>query len=175
MSKVLVESFLINGIYSLIRCRETGRELLQDYYQQLTSENEIKRMAAARAWVSWEAACSTLKPSKATMDSLLDPRVAVPMALISVHYFLNHCFMEQDQIIDNMSRITDIPGVIVHGRYDMVCPLDNATQLHQHWDNCELNIVREAGHSAFEASNADALIKATSAMARRLGKSLSQA
>lgn len=149
---------------------KTGSELLEEFYQQLTSKNEIKRMAAARAWVNWEGACSTLKPSKETITGLLDPRVALPMALISVHYFLNHCFIEENQIINNMDKISHIPSVIVHGRYDMVCTLDNATELYKHWENCELDIIREAGHSVFEPSIRDALLKACVNMARQLGQ-----
>jgi len=147
-----------------------GNDLLKAYYEQLTSKNEIKRMAATRAWVNWEGACSTLKPSKETITGLLDPRVALPMALISVHYFLNNCFIEANQIIKNMGKISHIPAIIVHGRYDMVCTLDNATELYKHWENCELNIIREAGHSAFEPSIRDALLKACVSMARQLGK-----
>ncbi|BCE00584.1 prolyl aminopeptidase [Marinicellulosiphila megalodicopiae] len=153
----------------------TGAGLLEAYYEQLTSKNEIQRMAAARAWVNWEGSCSTLKPSKETITGLLDPRIALPMALISVHFFLNYCFIEENQIINNMSKIAHIPAVIVHGRYDMVCPLDNATELYKHWDNCELDIIREAGHSAFEPSIRDALLKACVNMAKQLGKQDSKA
>ena len=77
------------------------------------------------------------------------------------------CFIEANQIVDNLDKIQDIPGVIVHGRYDMVCTLDNAYTLHRHWPISELNIVRDAGHSAGEAGNIDALIRATRSMANR--------
>jgi len=93
------------------------------------------------------------------------------LALIEVHYFRHQTFVAENQILDNMERIRDIPGIIVHGRYDMICPLDNATALHRAWPASELHIIRDAGHSAFEPGNVDALVKATNQFARSLGRS----
>ena len=94
--------------------------------------------------------------------------MALAMARIEAHFFINKGFLEPDQIINNASSLAEIPGIIVHGRYDMICPLDNAMALHQAWPASELHIVREAGHAATEPGNVDALVKATRDMATRL-------
>jgi proline iminopeptidase len=141
------------------------------YYDLLTSDNEIKRMAAAKAWSGWEGACSTLKPNKTIKDHFTQPHTALAMARIECHYFVNNSFIEENQIINNMHKIAHIPGVIVHGRYDVVCPLDNAFELKNNWLEARLHIVRDAGHSAFENGNSDALIRATIETAQRINSS----
>ena len=77
-------------------------------------------------------------------------------------------FIEENQIVKNMSAISDIPGRIVHGRYDILCPLNNANTLHHHWQKSELHIVRDAGHSASEPGTVDALMRATQDIAKEL-------
>src|SRR5690606_1097849 len=84
------------------------------------------------------------------------------------HYFMNNAFLEENQIIKNADKLEGIPGVIVHGRYDMVCPLDNAFALHKVWPDAELQIIREAGHASREVGIVDALIRATDAMDLKL-------
>lgn len=127
-------------------------------------------MSAAKAWASWEGLCATLKPSPKTVSGFIDPKTAVPMAKITSHFMHNHCFIEENQILNNMDTIKHLPCIIVHGRYDMVCTLENAQSLYDVWPEAEMDIVREAGHSAFELGIADALVKANRAMARKLGK-----
>ena len=83
------------------------------------------------------------------------------MARIECHYFINNCFIKENQIVDNMASIADIPGIIIHGRYDMVCPVEQAYDLKQVWPGAQLNIIPNAGHSAFEPGIVDALITAT--------------
>jgi proline iminopeptidase len=85
--------------------------------------------------------------------------VAIALARIECHYFMNHAFLEPDQIVRDASRLKDIPGVIVHGRYDMVCPLDNALALSKAWPEAEFQIIRDAGHSASEPAIVDALMR----------------
>ncbi|MFT6266000.1 MAG: proline iminopeptidase [Oleiphilaceae bacterium] len=143
-------------------------DFISAYYDLLTSENELKRMAAAKAWSGWEGACSTLKPNKAIKDHFTQPHTALAMARIECHYFINKSFIDENQIINNMHKISHIPGVIVHGRYDVVCPLDNAFELKNNWLEARLHIVRDAGHSAFESGNTDTLIRATIETAQRL-------
>ena len=94
--------------------------------------------------------------------------MAVALARIEAHYFINKAFLEPNQIINNAAALTGIPGTIIHGRYDMVCPLDGATALHAAWPDAELHIIRDAGHSSHEPSIGDALVKATNEMADRL-------
>jgi proline iminopeptidase len=145
-------------------------DFMAAYYKRLTGHDEIARMAAAKAWSIWEGMCSTLKPSTSVVDHFSDPHTALSLARIECHYFMNKTFMRSDtQLLEDAHRIANIPGVIVHGRYDMVCPLDNAFALHKAWPRSELSIIRDAGHSAAEPGIVDALIKATRDFARQLG------
>ena len=143
-------------------------DLLQAYYRCLTSDNEVKRMAAAKAWSLWEGRCATLQPKKAVTDHFSDPFTALSLARIECHYFVNNSFLEENQILRDASRLHDIPGVIVHGRYDAVCPIESAWELYQIWRKAELKIIPSAGHSASEPGIADALVTATNVMAERL-------
>ena len=95
------------------------------------------------------------------------PHVAIALARIECHYFMNHAFLEPDQIVRDASRLKDIPGVIVHGRYDMVCPLDNALALSKAWPEAELQIIRDAGHSASEPAIVDALMRGVESVVAR--------
>ncbi len=137
------------------------------YYQVLTGDNELARMAAAKAWSGWEAHCATLRPNLEVIEHLVDPHVALAMARIEAHFFVNNCFIEENQILANVSKLKGIPGTIVHGRYDAICPLDNAFELHRRWGESELHIVRDAGHAASEPGITDVLIRATRRMAER--------
>lgn len=96
--------------------------------------------------------------------------MALSLARIEAHYFVNNAFIEPDQIIKNAAKLAGIPGIIIHGRYDIVCPLDNATALHEAWPDAELHIIRDAGHSSHEPSIADALVKATNEIGKMLGR-----
>ncbi|WP_045857881.1 prolyl aminopeptidase [Teredinibacter purpureus] len=142
--------------------------LIAAYYEKLTSSNEIAKMSAAKAWSTWEGRCATLRPNPDVVNSFAEPHLALALARIESHYFINNAFLTPHQITDNMPAINSIPGIIIHGRYDMVCPLDNAVTLYQQWEEAELHIVRDAGHSSREPSIVDALIKATEEMAMRL-------
>lgn len=143
-------------------------DFISAYYELLTGSNEIKRMEAAKAWSVWEGRCSTLRPNPDLAESFGEPHKALAMARIEAHYFVNHAFIENNQILDNVDKLAGIPGIIVHGRYDMVCPLDSAVALYDAWEDSELHIIRDAGHSASEPSIADALVRATEDMAVRL-------
>ncbi len=143
-------------------------DFVSAYYKRLTSSNEIARMAAAKAWSSWEARCSTLNPSNSLVNHFSEPHVALAMARIEAHYFVNKAFIEPNQILDQADRIRSIPAIIVHGRYDMVCPVNQALSLYDLLPEAELHIVRDAGHSALEPGITDNLIKATNHFAMRL-------
>ena len=140
---------------------EERHEMIASYYQRLTGEDEIARMAAAKAWSLWEGSCATLDPNPHVVDHFTHPHVAISLARIECHYFINETFLTPNQILNNAHLLADIPGTIVHGRYDMICPLDNAMALHKAWPNSELQIIRDAGHSAFELGIVNALIAAT--------------
>ncbi|MFM1897463.1 MAG: proline iminopeptidase [Pseudomonadota bacterium] len=143
-------------------------DLLNAYHQRLTGSDDLVRMAAAKCWVSWETHCSRLRPNPDALSKSTLQHNALAMSRIETHYFINKGFIGDNQILDNMSRIEHIPGKIVHGRYDMVCPLDNAMSLHAAWPAAELHIIRDAGHSASEPGIVDALIRATQDTAKLL-------
>lgn len=143
-------------------------DLVRAYYRRLTGDDEVTRMAAAKAWSVWEGSTSTLLPNPAVVDHFADPFNALSLARIECHYFAHDSFLEPDQILRDASRLHGLPGVIVHGRYDVVCPLESAWALHAAWPEAELHIVAEAGHSASEPGIVDALVTATDAFARRL-------
>ena len=137
-------------------------------YTPLLGDDELLRMGAAKAWSAWEANCSKLRPSPTALAKFTKPHNALALARIETHYFVNKGFIDENQILNNMQPIKDIPGRIVHGRYDMVCPLDSALSLHQQWPNSELVIVRDAGHSASEPGLVDALIIAVADISKQL-------
>ena len=143
-------------------------DLLQAYYQRLTSDNEVERMAAAKAWSLWEGRSATLKPSHSVVEHFGNPFTALSLARIECHYFVNNSFLEEDQILRHAERLINIPGVIVQGRYDVVCPMESAWALHQAWPEAELKIIEDAGHSASEPGILSALVEATDQMAKRL-------
>ncbi len=142
-------------------------DLMQAYYSRLTGKNELAKMAAAKAWSLWEGRCATLRPSAKVVDAFADPHKAMSLARIEAHYFVNGGFIEENQILKNASSLEGIPGIIVHGRYDMVCTIDNAQSLHRHWPDSELHIIRDAGHSSSEPGIVDGLIRATRDMSQR--------
>jgi proline iminopeptidase len=144
-------------------------DMVGAYYKRLTGENELARMGAAKAWARWEAQASTLQPSHSVVSTFTEPYTAMSLSRIECHYFINNSFLEPDQILKNAPKLADIPGIIVHGRYDIICPMENAWQLHQAWPDSQLQIIPDAGHAASERSIADALVRATRQFADRFG------
>ncbi len=138
--------------------------LVQAYSRRLFGDDELARMAAAKAWSKWEARCASLRPSAELVSSLSEPHTALSMARIECHYFIHDAFLQPNEILDNMDRIQHIPAMIVHGRYDMVCPIQQAFDLKKAWPEAALSVVADAGHSAFEAGTVDALVSATHAL-----------
>jgi proline iminopeptidase len=137
----------------------TEREdMISAYYKRLTSQNEIVRMGAAKAWSIWEGTTATLLPDKDVVDHFSDPHTALSIARIECHYFTNRSFLSPGQVLDNVHKLNDIPGYIVHGRYDMICPIDQAILLSQHWSNCKLKVIDNAGHAVTEKGISDALV-----------------
>jgi proline iminopeptidase len=143
-------------------------DLVAAYYRRLTGNDEISRMAAAKAWSLWEAHASNLLPKPAVVKHFGNPHTALSLARIECHYFMHDSFLEPDQILKQAGRLRDIPGVIVHGRYDLVCPLEQAWALHRAWSGAQLQVVPDAGHSALEPGIVDALVTATVQMAMRI-------
>jgi proline iminopeptidase len=144
-------------------------DLLSAYFRRLTGSDEVARMAAAKAWSIWEGRTATLLPNPDVQAFFAHPHVALSLARIEAHYFVNHAFLEPNQLLRDSHRMADIPGVIVQGRYDLICPLRSAWELHRAWPAAELRIVPDAGHGAFERGIRSALVEATDRFARELG------
>ena len=140
-------------------------DLLAAYYRRLTGDDEAERMAAAKAWSIWEGTTSTLLPNQDVADAFGADEMALALARIECHYFVNNGFMDENQLIGNVDRIRHIPAVIVQGRYDVVCPVVSAWELANAWPEADLRIVADAGHAAFEPGNVHELIMATDAFA----------
>ncbi len=142
-------------------------DLVGAYAKRLTGSDEVARMACAEAWSVWEGRTATLRPSAAVIDHFGNPFVAMSLARIECHFFRHDSFLEPDQILRDAGRLAGIPGTIVHGRYDVICPFENAWQLHKAWPDSDLRLIPDAGHSASEPPIIDALIQATVEMADR--------
>ncbi len=147
---------------------EERDNLLRAYYRRLTGENEIAGMQAAKAWSQWEGRTANLVPLESTVGHFSDPYTAKSVARLETHYFINQAFLEPDQLCSKMAEIADIPGIIIHGRYDMICPLQQAYELHKAWPEADLTIVPDCGHAASEPAIQAALVRATDFMADKL-------
>ncbi len=137
-------------------------DMIGAYYRRLTSDDASVRAETARAWSLWEASALKLIPDQKLIDEFTEPETAIAIARIECHYFMNDCFFETDNfLIENVDRIRHIPSVIVHGRYDIICALRNAWDLHRAWPEAKLEIIPDAGHSVLEPGITDALVRAT--------------
>jgi len=152
-----------------IPAEERG-DLLTAYHQRLIGADEVARLHAAKAWSTWEGRAATLVPDSDTVDFFADSHNALAIARIENHYFVNRAFLADRPLLDNVETMADIPGVIVHGRYDMVCPVDQAHALAQAWPRAELQIIEQAGHAVSEPGIVDALIRATDRFAAELAE-----
>ncbi|MGB3293996.1 MAG: prolyl aminopeptidase [Phormidesmis sp.] len=142
-------------------------DLVAAYYQRLTSPDRQMRQTAARAWSVWEASTSKLVPDGDLIQRFGADSFADAFARIECHYFINGGFFTSaDQLLSNVNRIRHIPCVIVQGRYDVVCPMTSAWDLHRAWPEAELVIVDTAGHSATEPGITTALVEATDRFAQ---------
>ncbi|WP_032379102.1 prolyl aminopeptidase [Rhodococcoides fascians] len=140
---------------------ERDGNLVEAYHRQLMSEDTEVATRAAVAWSSWEAATSYLLPKPDAVQDNSDPRFARAFAGIENHYFRNHAFLDEDQLLRDAHLLDGIPGVIVQGRYDVVCPATSAWALHKAWPGADLVIVDDAGHSAAEPGIVHHLVEAT--------------
>ncbi len=144
---------------------EERGDLLSAYHKRLVEgSDEAERLKCAKAWSKWEGATSYLHVNEKLVSSFDDPKHALEFARIENHYFKNKAFFETDNyLIEQAEKYRGIPGVIVHGRYDVVCPVRNAYDLHQAWPEAQLHVVPNAGHSAYEIGIRSKLIEATDA------------
>ena len=139
---------------------EERHDYVSAYYKRLTSEDAQVRMAAAKAWSVWEAATSTLIQDQHLIDVFGEDFFAEAFARIECHYFINNIFMESENyILDNVDKIQEIPGAIIQGRYDVVCPTESAWELHKAWPKSDLHIIADAGHSLTEPGIAKKMLE----------------
>ena len=141
---------------------EERHDLLSAYYRRLTSSDMAVQLEAARAWSVWEASTSKLIPDASLIEKFRQDSFATAFARIECHYFMNGGFFETpNQLLNNAERLRAIPGVIVQGRYDVVCPTKTAWELHQAWPEADFVLIPDAGHSATEVGIIDALVQAS--------------
>jgi len=146
---------------SVIPEAERG-DMMAAYYRRLTSEDDKTRLDAARAWSIWEGSTSKLFFDPESIEKFADAEFAQAFARIECHYFVNNAFFEtENYLIENVGKIRHLPGVIVQGRYDVVCPVMSAWELHRAWPEADLHITPDAGHSIMEPGNLSALVEAT--------------
>lgn len=136
-------------------------DIPQYYADCLQGTNELAGMSAAKNWALWQARCCSLQPHLSVIDQFSDPHFAVTLALLESYYIKNNYFIEENQVMDHVHKIRHIPTYIVHGRFDLISPLDSAWTLHKAIPASNLRIVRDAGHSDRELGIIDALIYAS--------------
>ena len=151
---------------AVIPPRERG-DLVGAFYRRLTSPRRATRVRAARAWSVWEAATSFLRADESSIEQWGEEEFAVAVARIECHYFINKGFMRrEDQLLRGVDRIRHIPAIIVQGRYDVVCPIRTAWDLHKRWPEADFRVVPDAGHSALEPGTMHELVSATDRFVR---------
>jgi proline iminopeptidase len=137
-------------------------DMVAAYHRRLTSSDEAVLLEAARAWSIWEGSTSKLFFDEDSIEKFADAEFAKAFARIECHYFINNCFFPSDNfLLENVGKIRHIPAVIVHGRYDVVCPIMSAWDLHRAWPEAKLQITPDAGHSMMEPGNVSGLVEAT--------------
>lgn len=137
-------------------------DMVAAYHRRLTGTDEAVRLACARAWSMWEGNALSLLPNPTRVTAFGSPNYAIAFARIECHYFQNRGFLDSDdQILARAGLLKGIPGVIVHGRYDLCTPITTAWELHRAWPGSEINIVPDSGHAMSEPGIIDGLVRAT--------------
>lgn len=137
------------------------QDLLAAYYRRLTDPDPAIHLPAALAWSRYEGACSTLLPDANIAMAFGDHALALGLARIEAHYFVNDIFLPPNSLLERVPRIRHIPGFIVQGRYDMVCPVHTADDLHTAWPEADYQVIPDAGHSSLESGTRAALVRTT--------------
>ncbi len=145
-------------------------DMVSAYYKRLTSDDEQECLRAAIAWSTWEGKTLSLIANKENENYFSNASLALSLARIECHYFINNIFLPPNHLLAKAGQLQDIPGIIVHGRYDVVCPVDQAFALSHAWQSAELHIMSGSGHAANEREIADALICASDAMIKKFSK-----
>ena len=136
--------------------------LLKAYYEILTGDDHSKKIEAAKAWSTWEGSTVRLLLDENFIGDFSDEKFAEAFARIECHYFMNNCWFDSDNyLIENIDKIRNIPSVIVHGRYDIICPVVQAWDLHKAWPEADFHIIPDSGHSIYEEGIKNKLIEYT--------------
>lgn len=141
-------------------------DLLAGYWELFHSKDETVARAAAKAWATYEGAACTLLPNEEFLALLTNDQTSWALARLEAHYIRNQRFSPDDRLLQDLPRIRHLPAFIVHGRYDLVCPLIGADDLHRAWPEASYAIVNDAGHSSHEPGIARQLVLATDRIAR---------
>jgi len=144
----------------LVQEGERG-DVVEAYYRRLTSEDPATRLAAAKAWSTWEGLTVTLLPDPQMLKEFTEDQHAIAVARIECHYMRNLGWLDDDQLLENAHKLKHIPGVIVQGRHDCCTPPSAAWALKQAWPEVELEIVPDGGHLFTEPGITDGLVRAT--------------
>ena len=140
--------------------------LIEAYRTIFYGKDKEKKLSAAKSWSKWEASCSFINYNPNAVKDSANAEFALAFALIENHYFVNKGFLDnENQLLDNIDIIRNIPSIIIQGRYDVVCPPSTAYELHSRWPESELIITPFSGHSSFEKEITHELIKATNKFA----------
>jgi len=137
-------------------------DIMRCYHEMLTGSDDAIKLEAAKAWSLWEGVTSNLEMADAGVTQFRADEFALALARVEVHYFANRGFFDDpEQLLNNLDAIRHIPAVIVQGRYDLVCPMKTAWDLHRAWPEAEFSVVPDAGHSSFEPGTVHELVAAT--------------
>ena len=143
-------------------------DILRAYHRRLLDPDPAVRLPAAQAWSRYEGSCSTLLPSPETVAAFSEDSMAAGLARIETHYFVNDLFLPPDTLLANVGKLRAIPGTIIQGRYDMVCPIVTADELHRAWPEARYVVVPDSGHSAMDPGIRTALLSAMEEFKNRL-------
>ncbi|HEY0450243.1 prolyl aminopeptidase [Actinophytocola sp.] len=136
-------------------------DVLEGYHRLVNDADPEVRARAAAAWSNWEGAAVSLLPNPGLTATYADPRFAVPFARIALHYFVQDGWLAENQLVRDAGKLAGIPGRIVQGRYDAVCPPATAWELHRAWPDSRLLLLPQAGHAVTDRGVLDALLEAT--------------
>ena len=148
--------------FTSILSEKEKKHILKSYYDKLINPNPKIHIPAAIAWARYEANCSTFLPNESVSATFNNIKSALCLSRIEAHYFINNLFLEEGYLLNNISKISDIPGIIIQGRYDTICPPENAFKLHKAWLNSKLEFIEKAGHSTIDKRIQEKLLKTMS-------------
>jgi len=136
-------------------------DLMSAYHRRLTGSDEQEKIKCAKAWACWEMSTSRLYVDPSYVKRAEADEFALAFARIECHYFVNGAWLKtENQLLDDAHKIEHIPGTIVQGRYDVVCPATTAWELHKKWPSADFHIVPDAGHSMKEPGILSLLVDA---------------